>query len=1143
MDVLTSEYLKTIGRELAKLRGVGDAEFPLTDRYVVPEVSVTVAKELGKSEGPKSERVLAQRPAELSLSRERRSDSIDSETQMPLTRMFVQARHLVMLGDPGSGKTTALRFVGWCLTTEESTKRRLGLDAACVPILLDLKEFAEDNTRQIETALAIEVNKFLRNPDDKIIRTLVESWLVEGKVFALLDGLDEVPDRLRPRIRDEVRHFAGSEKGLKNRVLLAARRAGFTSIGEPFVQTVLQPFDGLLEVSGYVENWLAALRPDWTNSRVTQGALQLVNEMRAQPALHRIFDNALILRVSAEVFAQNGTVAKNRAELYRRYIKLSWDAAVRRGVDESEKKPTFTELEAMAWRLQTDEKPEELKDGANLSEKLGLLTKVGDGVTFSHQTFQEYFAAGKLAAAYKANREIAWDFLRPRLHLPRWREPILLLGEILEKDASQALVWQVINARSSDETEFARDFVMACELIEGGASADARSIDALLARARKEVEWTQPAAFKLIRPFIDEFHPRWARTRERPQFQFPLEMLGALGPPAIPFLVQTLRNIPQARNSAARALGRTRSPEIVPPLLELLKHEDPELRNAAALALGEARSPDAVPHLLTMLNDPEVHYSVTGALGKIRSLESLPHLIAELRTHTASYSLCDAIAQFRPDDVLPYLESALNDADDTARDSIVDVLKRIRSPKVVPILITAVEKGTKFPYRAGEAVTKIAGTESVHELCEALKSENAYVREFAAKTLGRIRSTDATMLLISALQDSDEEVCRAAIRALGKIGSSDAIRPLIDLYETGRSRPWILIALGKIGSPESLEYVRNALEGDDSELRLAAAYALKKSDPSLAFPRLLAVLKDKNYSKEVRSVMADALGEMRHTQELQSVLDCLEHEDWRVRLFAAGILGEYKCVETIPYLFKLAHYNYRDVQVSAYEALGTFRSTEAVPYFISGLNDNEVQMVSLRALGEIGDPSSIPHLTKLFKGARNWRWDAADSLAAVLSAENIPDNPKIKKQRIQLLRRVISVLRREAKRSWDVRAVKRWEEAAVRLVELKLALGRYPNDPFKASPGMAKTVMSKASTLLLFMTLAGIVALISLLASGAGDILKGELIGPLKQWQVTHSLWVMLGIVFGLGIVAALLALMFDHIKNRVKESFTRKRN
>ena len=163
MDLLSNEYLRTIAPELAKLRGVGDAEFPLTDRYVMPEVSVT-SKEQSTSEKPKSEGVLAQRPAtNVSHWREKGSDSNDSKTQMPLTRMFAEGRHLVMLGDPGSGKTTALRFVGWCLTTEESSKQRLGLDATCVPILLDLKDFAEDNTRQIENALAMEVNKYLRH--------------------------------------------------------------------------------------------------------------------------------------------------------------------------------------------------------------------------------------------------------------------------------------------------------------------------------------------------------------------------------------------------------------------------------------------------------------------------------------------------------------------------------------------------------------------------------------------------------------------------------------------------------------------------------------------------------------------------------------------------------------------------------------------------------------------------------------------------------------------------------------------------------------------------------------------------------------------------------------------------------------------
>jgi predicted NACHT family NTPase len=109
-----------------------------------------------------------------------------------------RSQRCVLLGAPGSGKTTLMSFFAVAFTSKE-TPVNLGLAGEHLPILVRIRDWV----RSTHTNLLDYVRWFAT--DKLAVRDLpsgfFEHWLEAGKALILLDGLDEVASESR---RDEV---------------------------------------------------------------------------------------------------------------------------------------------------------------------------------------------------------------------------------------------------------------------------------------------------------------------------------------------------------------------------------------------------------------------------------------------------------------------------------------------------------------------------------------------------------------------------------------------------------------------------------------------------------------------------------------------------------------------------------------------------------------------------------------------------------------------------------------------------------------------------------------------------------------------------------------------------------------------------
>ena len=148
----------------------------------------------------------------------REGTNIDSESSSDERRygMIVanDEQYLMVLGDPGIGKSTFLRKVG----LEALKKKNGNFQHECTPVFLELKRFTE-NSIDIEAMITHEFKVCGYPYPEQMMKTTLES----DKLLLLLDGLDEVPRENVNKVVDKIGDFVNQYS--RNRFIASCRKA------------------------------------------------------------------------------------------------------------------------------------------------------------------------------------------------------------------------------------------------------------------------------------------------------------------------------------------------------------------------------------------------------------------------------------------------------------------------------------------------------------------------------------------------------------------------------------------------------------------------------------------------------------------------------------------------------------------------------------------------------------------------------------------------------------------------------------------------------------------------------------------------------------------------------------------------------
>jgi len=272
---------------------------------------------------------------------------------------------------------------------------------------------------------------------------------------------------------------------------------------------------------------------------------------------------------------------------------------------------------------------------------------------------------------------------------------------------------------------------------------------------------------------------------------------------------------------------------------------------------------------------------------------------------------------------------------------------------------------------------------AVTPLISALKDEDSFVRQNAARLLGEKGDPEAVEPLIIALKDQDNDVRIETATALGRIKDNRAVAALVITLKD----PYIYVrsascgALGNIGDSQAIGPLSEALRDSESFVSFAAVEALGKTKDKRAIEPLIQGMLYFGYDAKKALEEIDPEWEVSEyaRNAVQYFIDSLSSLDKDIResaAYALGLLKDDRAFEPlILALRKRQGFDYIESILKTFNP--QWYSTEAaersVPYFIEGLKgqDRDACIASIWALNRIKDRRAIEPLVDLLKSEDN----------------------------------------------------------------------------------------------------------------------------------------------------------------------------
>jgi predicted NACHT family NTPase/transcriptional regulator with XRE-family HTH domain len=379
---------------------------------------------------------------------------------------------LIVLGKPGAGKTTFLKYLAMqCITGKFAANK--------VPFFVTLKDFADTSTRSRPKLVKYLANTLsdsmqqhtFRNKFSELTSTeIIKLLLNHGRCLILLDGLDEVLKEDTKRIYREIGDAA--DKFYQSQFVITCRIAAQEFVFDRFVEVEVADFDGQ-QIATFVENWFRAKN----DSNDSLKATKFIQKIQQNLPIRELASNPLLLTLFCLVFGESGDFPSRRADLYEEGVKIllkKWDATRNIQRDELyreldvqrredllsfvayetfsrgelilEKRKIEGYVASFLQNLRYDDSDHEIRVDSEavlraIEAQHGLLIQRARGVyTFSHLTLQEYFTAREITLTNQPTRQREmFEVLKDFFSNPRWREVFLLTME-MSRDASNFLL-------------------------------------------------------------------------------------------------------------------------------------------------------------------------------------------------------------------------------------------------------------------------------------------------------------------------------------------------------------------------------------------------------------------------------------------------------------------------------------------------------------------------------------------------------------------------------------------------------------------------------------------------------------------------------------------------------------------------------
>ncbi|CBN53738.1 MULTISPECIES: HEAT repeat domain-containing protein [Kamptonema] len=886
-------YLQEICRRYEKWWTVDSLTETIEDRQATFSFKQIVQTEEKRQEEQKEEK----KPEE--QKKEKKETQIVSLPIFQGIQNYIESEHILLVGSPGVGKSTALLHY-----LVSFAKKELEKPEPRIPVLVPLKRYKVSFSSSEDPSGMLTLIRNALKPQLRLTISEVEELLFQKRLILLLDGLNEMP---ADTVRTELKTFREECDRIKIPLICTTRELGNGDLGIKR-RLQVQPL-GSIEINRFLQECMPGQ---------AQQVLQLLS--RDNRELSR---TPFVLWMLYQLFQKTDTVVDTLGQAFRQFFQAFRKYKEGAPVSDERRKAWNPWLKHLAFTMLNSPEPNDpgliiFDEPAEkvLAEEFGdlystpsrieelvkyhVLERVSDReVSFQHQLIQEYYAAEWLALRLEklSDEKLQYYYL----NYLKWTEPLAMAISFVE---SEALAVRMVK------------LALEVDLYLGARLAGEATLS------------LQQATVNII--LQKSFQPSliiWLLEQTQSQN-------------ALPFLFNIQKNgCSDTRWRATRALGNFANVEVLKCLIEALKDKDSWVRQKAVESLGKLGDSEATPNLCQLLDDEYflVRSFVIDVLGKLEGRAAIDCLKSALKhdDYTVKTKAAEFLGQRVPQEVIALLNEEFNNGNaDTKRDTL-QLLGETKNAAAIPILIGALSESDwivrsnavsaighlviwldsdvledgvtalihllqsdpEISVRSSVALYLgvMGNIRAVPVLIEALFKDDQIVRSSAANALGRLQDRSAINALIRSLQDKDyvrkEEVIRS-LRILNAVESLPDLRKLLQ-SKAIKVRQEVIFSLGFLGDSKDLPNLYKALKDKEFSIRLYAAYSLSKFNNRKGILILEDALKTGN--KDARKLALGGLQKFQGKVGLSSIIStAFKDDEHSIRKEAIDFLQDFK---------------------------------------------------------------------------------------------------------------------------------------------------------------------------------------------------------------------------------------------------------